>query len=113
MSQTNTVETSAVVSTGRTETMAETIARLTAENAALKRKSEAKAFKGLSFRVSEKGAISVYGLGRFPVTLYAEQWTKLLGADFAAEMQAFIKANAAQLKSKTKAVEASEAVAAF
>jgi hypothetical protein len=50
------------------------LARLRAENEALKKTGA----KGLSLRVSEKGGLSVYGLGRFPVTLYKEQWTKLL-----------------------------------
>jgi hypothetical protein len=48
--------------------------------------------------VSEKGGLSVYGLGRFPITLYKEQWTKLL--DMADEIRAFLKANDAQLKTK-------------
>jgi hypothetical protein len=48
--------------------------RLKAENAAL----ESRGSKGVSMKVSEKGGVSVYGLGRFPVTLYLEQWTKLL-----------------------------------
>ena len=51
------------------------IERLRAENEALKRPERGK----LSLRVSEKGALSVYGMGRFPVTLYKEQWLKLLG----------------------------------
>lgn len=68
--------------------------RLRAENNALKKTSA----KGLSLKVSEKGALSVYGLGRFPVTLYKEQWTKLL--DMADDLRAFIKANDAQLKTK-------------
>jgi hypothetical protein len=72
------------------------IERLRAENDALKRSSS----KGLSLRVSEKGALSVYGLGRFPVTLYKEQWLRLL--DLAEEIKAFIKQNEAQLKSKAQ-----------
>jgi hypothetical protein len=68
--------------------------RLRAENEALK-KSPA---KGLSLRVSEKGAVSVYGLGRFPVTLYKEQWLRLL--DTSEDIRVFIKQNDAQLKSK-------------
>jgi len=68
--------------------------RLRAENAALKARSA----KGLSLKVSEKGAVSVYGLGRFPVTLYKEQWTKLL--DMAEDIRAFIHENEAQLKAK-------------
>jgi hypothetical protein len=68
--------------------------RLKAENERLKRQQS----KGLSLKVSEKGGLSVYGLGRFPVTLYKEQWTKLL--DMADEIRAFMRANDAQLKSK-------------
>ena len=49
-------------------------------------------------KVSEKGAVSIYGMGRFRVTLYKEQWLKLL--DVAAEIRAFIAANEAQLKAK-------------
>jgi hypothetical protein len=68
--------------------------RLRAENNALKKTSA----KGLSLKVSPKGALSVYGMGRFPTTLYKEQWTKLL--DMADEIRAFIKANDSQLKAK-------------
>lgn len=68
--------------------------RLRAENTALKKTSA----KGLSLKVSEKGGLSVYGLGRFPVTLYKEQWRKLL--DMADEIRAFIQANESQLKTK-------------
>jgi hypothetical protein len=49
-------------------------------------------------KVSEKGGLSVYGLGRFPVTLYQEQWTKLL--DLADDIRAFIKENEGKLKKK-------------
>jgi hypothetical protein len=49
-------------------------------------------------KVSEKGGVSVYGLGRFPVTLYQEQWNKLL--EHAEEIRAFINANESQLKKK-------------
>jgi hypothetical protein len=52
----------------------------------------------LRFKVSEKGAVSVYGLGRFPVTLYLEQWEKLLS--HADELRAFIEANKDTLKTK-------------
>ena len=69
--------------------------RLRAENAALKTKPTRGAF---SLKVSEKGGLSVYGLGRFPVTLYKEQWGKLL--DHSDEIRAFLKENDAQLKSK-------------
>ena len=53
----------------------------------------------ISFKVSEKGAVSVYGLGRFPVTLYFEQWTKLLSN--VDRLKAFIEANRSKLKIKT------------
>jgi len=71
--------------------------RLRAENEALKRTSS----KGLSLRISDKGGVSVYGLGRFPVTLYKEQWLRLL--DMADDIRAFIKANESHLKSKEQA----------
>lgn len=69
--------------------------RLKAENAALKK---APARGVLSLKVSEKGAVSVYGLGRFPVTLYKEQWLKLLG--MTDEIRNFIKENDSRLKAK-------------
>lgn len=70
--------------------------KLKAENAALK---DRKGRSGsLTMKVSEKGALSVYGMGRFPVTLYKEQWLKLLG--IADEIKSFIKANDGQLKTK-------------
>jgi hypothetical protein len=72
--------------------------RLRAENAALKASSTRRG--GVSFKVSEKGGLSVYGLGRFPVTLYKEQWTKLL--ELADDIRAFIKAHEAELKSKSQ-----------
>ena len=52
----------------------------------------------LRFKVSEKGAVSVYGLGRFPVTLYFEQWNTLLSQ--ADELRAFLEANKVKLKLK-------------
>jgi hypothetical protein len=70
------------------------IERLRAENEALKRPERGK----LSMKVSEKGALSVYGMGRFPVTLYKEQWLRLLA--IADELEAFIKANNDRLKTK-------------
>jgi hypothetical protein len=76
------------------ENMKQELERLRAENQALKKTSA----KGLSLKVSEKGGVSVYGLGRFPVTLYKEQWNKLL--DMAEDIRAFIKANESQLKTK-------------
>ena len=56
----------------------------------------------LRFKVSEKGAVSVYGLGRFPVTLYLEQWHKLLS--HADELRAFIEANKGTLKIKDQVI---------
>jgi hypothetical protein len=70
------------------------IERLRAENEALKRPERGR----LSLKVSEKGALSVYGMGRFPVTLYKEQWLKLLG--IADEIKAFIASNNERLKTK-------------
>jgi hypothetical protein len=70
--------------------------RLRAENARLK--SQGTKSGALSFRVSEKGAVSVYGLGRFPVTLYQEQWDKLLAQ--VDDLRSFIEANRASLKKK-------------
>jgi hypothetical protein len=68
--------------------------KLKAENEALK----ARGSRGVSLKVSEKGAVSVYGMGRFPVTLYQEQWIKLL--DMADEIRTFIKDNESKLKKK-------------
>jgi hypothetical protein len=73
--------------------------RLRAENARLRGQGA----RGISMKVSEKGALSVYGLGRFPVTLYKEQWNKLLGA--ADDIKAFLKDNDGALKSKDRAPE--------
>ena len=53
----------------------------------------------MEFRVGDKGGVSVYGLGRFPVTLYYEQWTKLLNAG--EDLRAFLEANNSRLKLKT------------
>jgi len=68
--------------------------RLRNENAALKKG----AATGITMKVSEKGAVSIYGMGRFPVTLYKEQWLKLL--DMSDDIRAFIAANERQLKTK-------------
>ncbi len=71
------------------------IERLKAENAALKKPSD----RGtLSMKVSEKGALSIYGMGRFPVTLYKEQWLKLLA--ISEDIKEFIKENNSRLKTK-------------
>ncbi len=68
--------------------------RLRAENAAMKKASS----KGLTLKISEKGGLSIYGLGRFPVTLYKEQWLKLLS--MTDEIRAYIKSNSDKLKTK-------------
>jgi hypothetical protein len=68
--------------------------RLRAENERLKQKGT----RATSLKVSEKGGVSLYGLGRFPVTLYKEQWGRLL--DMAEEIRVFIKENDAKLKTK-------------
>ena len=68
--------------------------RLRAENAALKTRTR----RALYLIVSEKGGLSVYGLGRFPVTLYKEQWTRLL--DMSDDIRAFMKEHDAELKAK-------------
>ena len=70
------------------------IERLKAENEALKTPTRGQ----ISFKVSEKGAVSVYGLGRFPVTLYKEQWEKLLAAG--EQIKAFVAQNDHLLKKK-------------
>jgi len=68
--------------------------RLRSENAALKKGASS----NIRMKVSEKGAVSVYGMGRFPVTLYKEQWLKLL--NMSDDIRAFIAANEAALKTK-------------
>ncbi len=70
------------------------LAALQAENAALKNGGSNK----ISFKVGDKGGVSVYGLGRFPVTLYKEQWENLLA--HSDDIRAFITANAGRLKTK-------------
>jgi len=72
----------------------EELERLRAENQRLKRSQG----RGGSLKVSEKGAVSVYGMGRFPVTLYKEQWIKLL--DMADEIRDFIRDHESELKTK-------------
>lgn len=72
------------------------IDRLKAENEALKKKKVGAG--SLTMKVSEKGALSVYGMGRFPVTLYKEQWIKLLG--ISEDIKRFIQENDSLLRSK-------------
>lgn len=79
------------------QAMAEELAKLKAENEALKAQKQAQP-RGLTMKVSEKGALSIYGLGRFPITLYRGQWERLLAK--VEEIKAFIEANAGQLKTK-------------
>ena len=76
------------------EEMKAEIERLRAENETLKKPARGV----LSLKVSEKGALSVYGMGRFPVTLYREQWEKLLG--MSDQIREFIQQNDAALKKK-------------
>ena len=76
------------------EEMQAEIERLRAENEALKKPVRGQ----MSLKVSEKGALSVYGLGRFPVTLYREQWEKLLA--MADQIRQFIQDNTHLLKKK-------------
>ena len=74
---------------------------LKARIAELEKQAGSKRSGRIEFKVSEKGGVSVYGLGRFPVTLYKEQWAKLL--DMASEIRAFIKEHEAELKTKERA----------
>jgi len=73
------------------------LARLKAENEQLKRQQASP----LSLKVSQKGALSVYGLGRFPVTLYKEQWARLL--EQTEDIRAFLEEHDDELKAKEKA----------
>ena len=70
------------------------VERLRSENAALKKG----AATGITMKVSDKSALSIYGMGRFPVTLYKEQWLKLM--DMSDQIRAFIAANDGKLKTK-------------
>ena len=79
---------------GNEEELRAQLEKLKAENETLK----ARGSRAVSLKVSEKGGLSVYGLGRFPVTLYQEQWLKLL--ELADEIRAFIKENEGKLKKK-------------
>jgi hypothetical protein len=78
------------------EDMKTELERLRQENERLKNRQT----RGVSLKVSEKGGVSVYGLGRFPVTLYKEQWARLL--DMADDIRTFMKENDAKLKAKAE-----------
>jgi hypothetical protein len=73
---------------------------LKAKIAELEKKGSGRRTGALEFRVGEKGGVSVYGLGRFPVTLYYEQWTRLL--DATPELRAFLEENKANGKLKLR-----------
>lgn len=77
---------------GTGDDMQAELERLRAENAALRTAKQ----RNISFKVSEKGGVSVYGLGRFPVTLYIEQWDSLL--DSAEALRAFMRDHETELK---------------
>lgn len=83
----------------------EELEMLRAENAALKAAKPAP--RALSMKLTDKGGVSVYGLGRFPVTLYPEQWQRLLGISH--DIEAFLEANKAHFltkeESKARAAE--------
>ena len=74
------------------EEMKAELDRLRSENSALKKGAST----GITMKVSEKGGLSVYGMGRFPITLYKEQWLKLM--DMSDAMRTFIAANDSLLK---------------
>lgn len=78
------------------EDMQAELERLRKENESLKNKKSGNG--ALTMKVSEKGALSVYGMGRFPVTLYKEQWLKLLA--ISTEIKDFIEENNSRLKTK-------------
>jgi hypothetical protein len=80
------------------ETAEQKLARLEAENRTLREQVEQRKPGQLRLKVSEKGGLSVYGLGRFPVTLYKEQWIRLL--DHTDEIKTFLKDNDQLLKAK-------------
>lgn len=75
-----------------------TYEELKAQLAALQEKSKTRGPRAIDFKVSEKGGVSVYGLGRFPVTLYYEQWIRLL--DQATQLREFLEENKPSLKLK-------------
>ena len=89
------------------ETPEQKLTRLEAENRALREQIDQRRTGQLRLKISEKGGLSVYGLGRFPVTLYKEQWVRLL--DFSDEIKSFIKDNDQKLKAKQREAGADSA----
>ena len=83
-----------VTNTQAQQALRDEVARLTAERDALL----AKARKSIYFKVSEKGGVSVYGLMRFPITLYVEQWRKVF--ELVPELMKFIEANESKLATR-------------
>ena len=75
-----------------------TYEKLKARLAELEKQGTTRRTGSLDFRVSEKGGVSVYGLGRFPVTLYYEQWIRLL--DVSDKLREFLQENKDKLKLK-------------
>jgi len=75
-----------------------TYEELKARLAALEEKNKSRERRAIDFKVSEKGGVSVYGLGRFPVTLYYEQWIRLL--DHVDQLREFLEENKPSLKLK-------------
>jgi hypothetical protein len=80
------------------ETLEQKMARLEAENRALREQADRRKPGELRLKISEKGGVSVYGLGRFPVTLYKEQWSRLL--EHAEEIKNFLREHDQELKAK-------------
>lgn len=95
MSNTNTVPAIVVDATATEADLRRMLAEAQAENARLKSKTKG---NGITLKVSPKGGVSVYGFGRFPVTLYKSQWDKLIGV--MPEIQEFIATNAHLLSVK-------------
>jgi hypothetical protein len=81
------------------ETAEQKLARLEAENRALKEQIDKRKPGDLRLKISEKGGLSVYGLGRFPVTLYKEQWIRLLNQ--VEEIKSFLQEHDQDLKGKS------------
>lgn len=80
------------------ESAEQKLARLEAENRALKEQIDKRKPGELRLKISEKGGLSVYGLGRFPVTLYKEQWSRLL--NHTEEIKQFLQEHDQELKAK-------------